>query len=219
MPSPAGTGGTGSPTRKRACTFVTEVGSFPTVSRGVTRVSRAIIHGMDEARRERRLPHGAASARGHRPHGFLPGATRGGKRMNVNPRTRGGKGIDADRASGKWTIVETLGGAMAAMLVASPWMYRYSDHAVAMWTSVVIGVLLGAVILTRSASAGDWPRLASLALGLCALLTPWLLGFSDVRNAAGLQVTAGIVVIMLNVIGLWVHHEEHPGFHGRRPWA
>lgn len=126
--------------------------------------------------------------------------------MNVKPRTR----------SGKWTIVETLGGAMAAMLVASPWMYRYSDHAVATWTSVVVGVLLGAAILTRSAGTGDWSRLASLALGFCALLAPWLLGFGAVRNAAGLLVTAGIVVIMLNVIGLWVHHgEEYPS--GLRP--
>jgi len=172
-----------------------------------------IIHGMDEARRERRLPHGAASERGHRPKGFLPGATRGGKRINVNPRTRGGKGIDVDRASGKWTIVETIGGAMAAMLAASPWMYRSSDHAVATWTAVVIGALLGAAILTRSAGAGHVSRLASLALGLCALLAPWVLGFGAVRNAAGLQVTAGIVVIMLNVIGLWVHHEEHPSHH------
>lgn len=121
--------------------------------------------------------------------------------MNVNPRILGGK----------WTIVETLGGTMAAILVASPWMYRYSDHAIATWTSVVIGVLIGAAIFTRSAGAGDLSRLASLALGFCALLAPWLLGFGAVRNAAGLLVTAGIVVIMLNVVGLWIHHgEEHP---------
>ena len=120
--------------------------------------------------------------------------------MKANPGIRGGK----------WTIVETLSGVMAAMLVASPWMYRYSDHAVATWTSVVIGVLLGAAILTRSAGAGGWSHLACLALGFCALLAPWLLGFEAVRNAAGLLVTAGIVVIMLNVIGLWVHRgEEH----------
>ena len=105
---------------------------------------------------------------------------------------------------------------MAAMLVASPWMYRYSDHAVATWTAVVIGVLLGAAILTRSASAGNWPRLASLALGFCALLAPWLLGFGAVSNAAGLLVTTGIVVIMLNIIGLWVQHGEHPRHPGLR---
>jgi hypothetical protein len=43
-----------------------------------------------------------------------------------------------------------------------------------------------------------------------------LLGFAAVGNAAGLQVTVGIVVIMLNVIGLWVRHGEHPRHPGRR---
>jgi len=134
--------------------------------------------------------------------------------MNVKPKILGSRESDADHAPGKWTIVETLGCVMALLLIASPWLYRFSDHAVATWTSVVIGVLLGAATLVRSPGSGSWPRLASMGLGLCAVLAPWLLGFGDVRNAAGLQVAAGIVVIVLNIIGLLVHHEAHPAHHG-----
>jgi len=106
----------------------------------------------------------------------------------------------------QWTIVEAVNPAMAAMLIVSPWTFRYADAPVPTWSAVLIGLLIGAATLTRTINARDWEGWASLTLGALALLAPWLLGFGEIKNGLGMHVTTGLVVVMIALINLWVHY-------------
>ena len=130
--------------------------------------------------------------------------------MNYSPRIYERKNLDRNRTPQQWTIVEAVNAAMAIMLIASPWTFRYADASVAMWSAVLIGLLLGATTLTRTIDARDWQGWASLALGAFALLGPWLLGFSEIKNAVGMHVTAGLAVVAMTLIDLWVHYLDQP---------
>jgi hypothetical protein len=111
--------------------------------------------------------------------------------------------------AGKWTMVEIVNMAVVLLLI-SPWMFRYTDTTSATITAVVTGLLLGAATITRAIGVGRWQGWASLTLGACALLGPWRLGFGEVRNAAGMHVTAGLVVLTMALIDLWGHYLEQP---------
>lgn len=110
----------------------------------------------------------------------------------------------------EWSIVETVNSVAAVLLILSPWMFRYSASATATWSAVVIGLLLGVATFTRAVKVGRWPGWAILALGLCAVLAPWILGFGDIRNAAGMHVAAGLMVLVMTLLDLWVHYLEEP---------
>lgn len=126
--------------------------------------------------------------------------------MNFRPRIYECETVDRHRTPQQWTIVETVNAAMALMLIASPWTFRYADASAAAWSAVLIGLLLGAITLARTIEARDWQGWASLALGTCALLAPWLLGFGEIKNAAGMHVTVGLAVVTMTLITLWVHY-------------
>ncbi|MBA1159302.1 SPW repeat protein [Microvirga mediterraneensis] len=132
--------------------------------------------------------------------------------MNFSPKIYDRERSSHHRNSShhEWTIVETVDAVLAVMLIVSPWTFRYSDTSAATWSAVVLGLLLGAVTATRVVDVGDWQGWASIALGACALLAPWILGFSEIKNAAGIHVTAGFVVLTMTLITFWVHYLDQP---------
>ena len=77
-----------------------------------------------------------------------------------------------------------------------------------MGNAVLIGVLLGIIVFSKTFQVTDWHDWASLAVGVWAVLAPWLLGFSDEPNAAGLHILTGLVAAMSAGLQLWVRHYE-----------
>lgn len=110
----------------------------------------------------------------------------------------------------RWTTVDTISIIVAGLLILSPWMFRYTDSAVATWSAILTGILLVAIIVTRVLTERDWQDKVDLALGIWACVAPWVLGFSAVSNAAGMHVTAGLVVAVMAAIHLWIHYLEQP---------
>jgi phosphatidylserine synthase len=91
--------------------------------------------------------------------------------MNFTPMTYKGRKTHKQR-----TIVEIVNTVIAAMLMLSPWLFRFSDAADAAWSAALIGLLLGAVTLTRDAEAQDWQSSVTLVLGVYSFLPLGLLG-------------------------------------------
>jgi len=112
--------------------------------------------------------------------------------------------------NGDWTIVEIVNTAVTAVLVLSPWLFRYSDNATATLSAVLIGALVIIATFKRDAVASTWHSFAVLVLGLCTIIAPWALEFSTLSNAVGMHVLAGIVVVAMTAINLWIRYFDQP---------
>lgn len=88
-------------------------------------------------------------------------------------------------------------------LLLSPWYLGYvsEPHAAAnAWIVGAAAVLIAATALFAFHQVEDW---ASLAIGLWAVLSPWLLGFADLSSATTAHVLAGLIIAILAAMRLW----------------
>jgi len=82
-------------------------------------------------------------------------------------------------------------------VLISPWVLGFSASMSAVWTAVVLGILVMAV----SAWALYQPRRrlpewASLVLGVLLFLAPWAMGYSEITNAAWNSWALGAVIAL-----------------------
>ena len=96
-------------------------------------------------------------------------------------------------------------------LLLSPWYLGYAaepNAAPNAWIAGSAVVLIAVSALFAFHQAEDW---ANLAVGLWAVLSPWLLGFADLSSATTAHVLAGAIVALLAAMRLW--------FSGNRPFS
>lgn len=96
-------------------------------------------------------------------------------------------------------------------LLLSPWYLGYVSEPYAApnaWVAGAAVVLIALAALFAFHQAEDW---GSLAVGLWAALSPWLLGFADLSSATTAHVVAGLIVAILAALRLW--------FSGNRPFS
>ncbi len=97
-------------------------------------------------------------------------------------------------------------------LIASPWVLGVAQIQSAAWTAWVLGVLIAIAALWALAQpVAQVPEWCNVVLGILAIISPWVLGFSNLANPTWSIVIAGIVVLVLSG---WVVWEL-----GRRPEA
>lgn len=108
----------------------------------------------------------------------------------------------------KWqreSVLDLYNLLLAALLFASPWLFRLTNGPGRMdlWaTGAVIAVISLAAIIAYK----DWEEWANLLLGLWLIGSPWLLGFAHTR-AMHLSIGVGIVVAFLAALDLWIHYD------------
>lgn len=90
-------------------------------------------------------------------------------------------------------------------LILSPFILGYSNLASALWNSLIIGF---AVIVFGGMRAGSegyktlWPSWANFILGIWLIVSPYLLGFSNLSALATRNtIILGIIVAILAVWG------------------
>ena len=88
-------------------------------------------------------------------------------------------------------IVSLIAG---AVLLLTPWALGAADTAAAAWNAWIAGALIVAASAWALADPAKWQGWAALALGLWAIVSPWLLGFAAMAGVMYLHVIAGIVV-------------------------
>jgi len=88
-------------------------------------------------------------------------------------------------------------------LALSPWYLGYTAESHAAWDAWIVGAgvaLVGALALFMFHEAEEW---VNLALGIWAVIAPWLLGFAVITAAAMAHVIAGLIVAIMAACSLW----------------
>jgi len=85
-------------------------------------------------------------------------------------------------------------------MLISPWVLGYQGETTAMWNAVVLGILIGAVAIGALAQPKAWEEWANVVLGIWLVISPWVLGFSTMREP---MANAAIVGVVTAVLALW----------------
>jgi FtsH-binding integral membrane protein len=88
---------------------------------------------------------------------------------------------------------------MGVWLIISPWVIGFADRPVALWNTLILGVLvlLAAIYTRRTPAAG--PSLWNVVMGVWLILSPLFLGYSDTGIVLINDVVPGIVVAVLGL--------------------
>lgn len=91
-------------------------------------------------------------------------------------------------------IIAVLGVALAV----APWVLGYSDESAAMWTSIVLGVVVALVAAYDALVTNDrrWEEGLAVLAGAVAVVAPFIF-FSEVTAAVWTSVILGALVVVL----------------------
>lgn len=89
---------------------------------------------------------------------------------------------------------------LGAIFGISPYLFNYSDNAIALWGSIIIGavVVIVSVIEALSDTKQDWEYVITAVLGLGAITFPFVFNFSDITNAVWAFVIGGAAFLVLS---------------------
>lgn len=89
---------------------------------------------------------------------------------------------------------------LAVWLFISPWILRFSGTPNPAWDAWIVGVVVAVVSIVALAQMAEWEDWVNLILGIWLFLSPWILGFTGMVNAAW---CAWIVGALFFLIGIW----------------
>ena len=90
---------------------------------------------------------------------------------------------------------------LGAWLILAPWALGFESERTALANFVIVGLLLVAAALGAIFAPRAWEEWTEAALGLWMAVSPWVLGFSSLRDATVNAVVTGLVVLAL---AIWV---------------
>jgi SPW repeat len=110
-----------------------------------------------------------------------------------------------DRVTTAWQDVVNL--ILGAWLLVSPWVLRYADQPTPAWNAHIVGIII--IVLAAAAiwAFQKWEEWINALLGLWLIVSPWLLGFSAMREPLWNQIIVGIIV---GALALWCANTERP---------
>jgi SPW repeat len=113
---------------------------------------------------------------------------------------------------------------MAAVIIAAPWIFGFSETN----SATVICVLVGTAMLLVG-STTDWRRsllrliplrmhlLGDLTLGAVLILSPLIFGFADQGGPTRFMVLAGVLELLTALMTRWDRTEAEPTYTRQRP--
>lgn len=96
-----------------------------------------------------------------------------------------------------------IGLVVGAVLIVAPWIFGFADVAAAMWTAIIIGVVILISELTTTSPVSPIKLVpmrihvwTDVVVGLVLAVSPWIFGFADDdANVWVPHLVVGIVVI------------------------
>jgi hypothetical protein len=90
---------------------------------------------------------------------------------------------------------------LGAWLILSPWALGFQGETAPMVNAVVVGMALAAAALGAIFVPRAWEEWTEFALGLWLIVSPWVLGFTALRDA---MLSTGITGIIIAALAAWV---------------
>lgn len=94
-------------------------------------------------------------------------------------------------------------------MATSPWVLAYASDSYATLNAVILGAVIAAIALAELFKATPWEEWASVALGAWLVISPWVLGFSDMAMAMWNALAVGVLVAGLALWALAI--DKHIG--------
>lgn len=97
---------------------------------------------------------------------------------------------------------------LGVWMVASPWLFQFSDASMPRWTALVVGALVVLMAFENKLWPSRYGQWAALALGLLLFCSPFLLGGYHPPQAAANAVTIGAALVGWSGWSLARQHDE-----------
>jgi hypothetical protein len=92
---------------------------------------------------------------------------------------------------------------LGLLLAVSPWLLRFTGLEGATLNAVIIGGLICALSALALTLLDRWEVYISGLLGVWAMLSPWLLGFTAYDGAMLAHIGLGGLVVVVAIIEIW----------------
>jgi len=93
-------------------------------------------------------------------------------------------------------------------LMLAPWVFGFTGDAYAAWNAWIVGAVVALIAIGALVAFAEWEEWADAILGVWAIISPWLLGFSALTAAATSHVVIGLIVAVLAAVELWYVHNR-----------
>ena len=100
------------------------------------------------------------------------------------------------------TAIDIINLIAGVVLFISPWVLGFAGDGYA-WNAWIVGVVMALVAIAALVSFQQWEEWVNLVLGIWAIISPWVLGFSGNGSAMAVHVIVGLLVAILSAIALW----------------
>ena len=100
-------------------------------------------------------------------------------------------------------VQDWLNLALAVVLFVSPWFLGFTAEKAAAWTAWGTGILIAILALAAIIQFAEWEEWASLVLGLWLVVSPWVVGFTNVIEARWAHVVLGLLVAAVAAWEVW----------------
>ncbi|MCB0163962.1 MAG: SPW repeat protein [Anaerolineae bacterium] len=92
-----------------------------------------------------------------------------------------------------------LTGVLGLILVIAPFIVGYSENLAALWTSLILGLIVVAVSFYKALSkdTARWEYGVAAVMGLAAVFAPFIFGFSAMATAMWTVIILGAIIALL----------------------
>lgn len=104
----------------------------------------------------------------------------------------------------KETAIDLVNVVLGVCLVLAPWALGFTGEVAAARNAWIVGAAIALIALGALFAFREWEEWVNLALGVWAVLAPWLLGFATVAAAMYAHVIIGFIVGVLAAFDLWM---------------
>jgi hypothetical protein len=92
---------------------------------------------------------------------------------------------------------------LGACLFVSPWVIGFTALTTAAWDAWIVGAVLAIVALGALWAVAEWEEWVNFVIGIWAIISPWVLGFSGTVDAMWTFVILGVLTALVSAWGVW----------------